>query len=81
MKYQSMLYKAEFIDFEIGWDYGTPIFESQIYPDVRGAMIELNFQEPAHSNWFATMRSILNDEIVEEELFDTSVIEIDYHGV
>ena len=70
MRYQSMLYKAEFIDFEIGWDYGDPIFESQIYPTPRAAMIELNFQEPAHNNWFATMRTIVEDEITEEELFD-----------
>ena len=76
-----MLYKAEFIDFEIGWDYGAPIFEYQIYLDPSSAMIELNFQELAHNNWFATMRSIVNDEIVEEDLFDSSVIEIDYHGI
>ena len=76
-----MLYKAEFIDFELGWDYGEAIFQSQIHPTPAGAMLELNFQEPAHNNWFATMRLIMDDEITEEELFDTSVIEIDYHKV
>jgi hypothetical protein len=41
-------------------------------------MIEFDFYEPVHPNWFVTMRMIKNGEIVEEDLFDTSVIEYPY---
>jgi hypothetical protein len=76
--FQTALYKVVLVDFQFGWDYSDVLFESHIYPDPRNAMLELNFFEPTHNNWFATMRMIEDDEIVEEDLFDSSVIEIDY---
>jgi len=76
-----MLYKVIFIDSEFGWDYsGDILFESTIYENPTDAMQELNFFEPSHNNWFATMRMIKAVEIVEEEIFDASVYEINEEG-
>jgi hypothetical protein len=76
-QYQTMLYKAVFIDLEFGWDAGDEIFASQIYTSPTDAMQELNFTDPIFNNWFATMKMIEDGEVVEEEWFDSSVIEID----
>jgi hypothetical protein len=40
-------------------------------------MVEFSFCEPTYNNWFATMRMILHGEIAEEQIFDSSVIEIE----
>ena len=77
MLFQTSLYKATFIDLEFGWDAGDEIFASRIYKSPTDAMLELNFTDPSHNNWFATMRTIVNGEIIEEEWFDSSVIGID----
>ena len=75
--YQTMLYKVA-LDFEYGWDYsGDILFESSIYKSPTDAMVEFSFCEPSHNNWFATMRMIMNGDIVEEQIFDSSVIEIE----
>ena len=75
--FQTMMYKAVFIDSELGWDYGDVLFESNIDEDPARVMRELNFFEPTHNNWHVTMRMIKDGEIVEEDLFDSSVYEID----
>lgn len=77
-QYQTVLYKAIFIDAEIGWDADpdSVLFESSISANPTLVMQELNFFEPTHSNWFANMRMIENGEIIEEEWFDTSVIDM-----
>jgi hypothetical protein len=74
--FQTSLYKAIYLDAEFGWDAGDEIFSSQIYSSPTDAMVELSFTEPSHNNWFATMRTISNGNIIEEEWFDSSVIEI-----
>ena len=74
--YQTALYKANFIDFEFGWDAGDEIFTSNLYVSPTDAMQEFNFTDPPLNNWFGTMRSIVDGEITEEEWFDCSVIEI-----
>lgn len=77
--YQVLLYKVALIDFELGWDYtGDILFESNIYEEPGMAMKELSFFTPSHNNWFANMRVIEDWEIIEEEIFDSSVIEVDY---
>jgi hypothetical protein len=78
LKFQTSLYKAIYLDAEFGWDAGDQIFASNVYQSPTDAMMELNFTDPSHNNWFATMRTIVQGEIIEEEWFDCSVIEIDY---
>jgi hypothetical protein len=76
--YQSMLYKVALVSFELGWDYtGDILFESNVYTNPTDAMVEFSFCEPSHPNWFATMKMIKNSEVIEEQIFDASVIEID----
>lgn len=75
--FQTMLYKVILIDFEFGWDYSDILFESSIYENPTDAMVAFSFCEPSHNNWFGTMRMRKDGEIVEEEIFDASVIEID----
>jgi len=43
-------------------------------------MVEFSFAEPSHPNWFATMRTIEDGEIIEGEIFDASVYEINEEG-
>ena len=79
--YQTMIYKVIFLDSQFGWDYnGEILFESKIYNNPGDAMMEFSFAEPSHPNWFATMRSIKDGEITEEEIFDASVYEISEDG-
>jgi hypothetical protein len=54
------------------------ILESRIHEEPWKAMIESDLHEPAHKNWFVTMRMMINGEVLEEDLFDTSVIEYPY---
>jgi hypothetical protein len=77
LTYQSMLYKVALDDY-YGWDYtGDILFESRVHPQPANAMVELQFCDPAHPNWFATFRTIERGEIIDEQIFDASVIEID----
>ena len=76
-----MIYKVIFLDSQFGWDYnGEILFESKIYNDASQAMMEFSFAEPSHPNWFATMRTIKEGEIVDEEIFDASVYVINEEG-
>lgn len=79
--YQTMIYKVAYMDSEFGWDYtGEILFESRIYESATDAMIEYSFAEPTHPNWFATMRMVKDGKIVEEEIFESSVYEINEVG-
>jgi hypothetical protein len=79
--YQTVIYKVIYTDSEFGWDYsGEILFESKVYDIATDAMIEYSFAEPSHPNWFATMRSLKDGEIIEEEIFDASVYEINEEG-
>jgi hypothetical protein len=79
--YQTMIYKVIYLDSQFGWDYnGEILFESKIYNNPGDAMMEFSFAEPSYPNWFATMRSIKDGEITEEEIFDASVYEISEEG-
>ncbi|HEU5167410.1 MAG TPA: hypothetical protein VFU29_17820 [Chitinophagaceae bacterium] len=79
--YQAIIYKVIYTDSEFGWDYdGEILFESKIYDNATQAMTEFSFAEPSYPNWFATMRTIKDGAIVEEEIFDASVYEINEEG-
>ena len=79
--YQTIIYKVIYADSEFGWDYsGEILFESKIYDNASEAMIEFTFAEPAHPNWFATMRTAKDGEIIEEEIFEASVYQINEEG-
>jgi hypothetical protein len=79
--YQTMIYKVIYLDSQFGWDYnGEILFESKIYNNPADAMMDFSFAEPSHSNWFATMRTIRDGNIIEEEIFDASVYEISEEG-
>jgi hypothetical protein len=77
--YQTVLYKAVLTDFEMGWEIveETVIFESKEYEEVGKAIREFDFYEPSDNNWFATMVERVDGEVVDEEIFDSSVIIID----
>ena len=76
--FQTALYKVKYLDSEFGWEYDVLLFESGIYKVPWKVIMEFDFHEGAHNNWFATMRMMKNGEIVEEDLFDSSVIEYPY---
>lgn len=73
--YQTALYRVKYLDEQFGWEYDVLMFESSVYEEPWKAMMEFDFHEPSHNNWFVTMRMIKNGIILEEDLFDTSVIE------
>jgi hypothetical protein len=66
--FQTALYKVKYLDSEFGWDYDVLLFESGIHKEPWKAMMEFDFHEPSHNNWFATMRMMKNGEILEEDL-------------
>ena len=75
--FQTALYRAVYIDNEFGWDADpVPLFESGINTDPTIVMQELDFFEPTHSNWFATMKVF--GTAIEEEWFDSSVVDVEY---
>ncbi len=75
--YQTVVYRGIYTDRN-GWDIKhKPIFESGISEDPTQVMTEFDFYEPTHPNWFATMRTIENGKITEEEWFDSSVIDVE----
>lgn len=77
LTYQTALYKVKYLDAQLGWDYDELIFESRIHKEPWKAIMEFDLHEPSHNNWFAIMRMMKDGEILEEEIFDVSVIEID----
>ena len=44
------------------------------------AMTDLKFAEPSHPNWFATMKTIQDEEVIDEDLFGSFVHNIDEFG-
>lgn len=72
--FQTALYNVIYLDQEFGWE----LFESNIHQEPWKAMLQFDSYESEHPNWFATMRLIFKDEVVEEDLFDTSVIPYPY---
>jgi hypothetical protein len=79
--YQTVIYKVIYLDSEFGWDYnGVILFEAKIQDSATQAMVEYSFAEPTYPNWFATMRTIKEGEIIEEEIFEASVYEINEEG-
>lgn len=78
LTYQTALYKVKYLDAQFGWGYDELIFESRIHEEPWKAIMEFDLHEPSHNNWFVTMRMMVNGEIIDEDLFDTSVIEYPY---
>ena len=77
LTYQTILYKAEFLGSELGWQLNKDdvIWSSQKYNTAAPAIQEFDFSEPPHNNWFVTMVEREGDEVKDEEIFDSSVIE------
>jgi hypothetical protein len=83
--YQTYLYGASFGIEENGrildgWqvDRNNILFQSKEYENPTDAMQELNFHEPSHPNWFATMVEWTDGEVSDEQIFDSSLIFVDY---
>ena len=76
--YQATLYKAEYIDEELGWDIGELMFKSSVTGDPSVAMQELDFYDPVYPNWFAIMKIMEDGVVVENEWFDCSVVDVEY---
>jgi len=70
-QFQTALYNAIRVK-KYGWDYSTLIFESGIRENPTEVMHELNGFSFPDGPWMATMRVIENNEIIEEDLFDSS---------
>jgi hypothetical protein len=77
LDYQVLLYKAKFIDGELGWqiDEDEILWCSQKYHSPVLAIREWDFFEPEQTNWFVTMVEREGEKVLDEEIFDSSVIE------
>jgi hypothetical protein len=75
--YQVLLYKATFTDHELSWqiDEDQILWSSRRYATASPAIREWDFYEPQQHNWFATMVERNGEEVLDEEIFDSSVIE------
>jgi hypothetical protein len=76
LTYQVILYKAKFVDSELGWqiDDDAILWSSQKHDSPSAAMREWDFIDPEHPNWFVTMVERDGDEVMDQEIFDSSVI-------
>lgn len=75
--YQAYLYKAILTDFERGWEIDDLLFRSSEYENPKKAVLELDFYEPLINNWFTTLVEREDGRITDEEILDSSVIDID----
>ena len=75
--YQAYLYKAILTDFERGWEMDDLLFRSSEYENPKKALLELDFYEPAINNWFTTLVEREDGRITDEEILDSSVIDLD----
>lgn len=82
--YQTYLYGAvlDKVENDVlleGWQVNEDLilFKSKECDEPAEAMNALNFTDPSHNNWFATMVVRENGEIIDEEIFDSSVITIE----
>jgi len=75
MTYQTLLYEAKKIDEQFGWDYAENIlFKSGELENPTDAMEAFNKFQIPDLPWIATMQRIENNEVIDEEMFDSSVI-------
>ena len=72
--YQTSQYSAVFIDERIGWDYGSLVFQSLEYDDPAEAMREFNKECMWIAKWIGTMKMIVDGVVVEEQIFDSTVL-------
>jgi hypothetical protein len=74
--YQTKLYKAVLKE---GWNIAEtdPIFQSHQHKDISEVFHVLHSHEPLCSDWFAVLIVRRNGKIIEEEIYDTSVLELD----
>jgi len=78
--YQTRMYKAALADFELGWQLipEIVIFESKEYENPTSAILEFDFNEPSEHNWFASMIERIDSQVTDEEIFDSSVVDVEY---
>lgn len=74
LQYQTFLYKAVFTGEQFGWDYGIVIFKSALHSNATDAMVEFNNYPITEPHWMATMQELENGEVLDEQLFDSSVL-------
>jgi hypothetical protein len=74
--YQTRLYKAV---LKNGWNISErePIFQSHQHKDIAEVFHALHKHEPLYRDWFAVLIIRKNGKIVDEEIYDTSVLEFD----
>lgn len=75
--YQTAVYKAIYIGAPAEWDVEPEaMFESPVTDNPTVAVKHFDFYEPEHPNWFVTMKTIDSGEVIDEEWFDCSVVNI-----
>jgi hypothetical protein len=72
--YQTALYSGKWNEHGYGWDYGELLYESEIHHNPTFVMVKFNKFLHREDKWIATMRTIENDEVVLEEIFDSTVL-------
>jgi hypothetical protein len=74
--YQAKLYLATQKDHETGLQVvkKDPVFISGESEDHHAVFVTLHDNEPPHDDWFAVLVIREDGKIVEEEIFDTSVM-------
>jgi hypothetical protein len=72
--YQTTQWSAVMRDERYGWDYGTLVFQSKEYDNPTDAMMEFNREAMWISKWIGTIKMIIDGEVVEEQIFDSTVL-------
>jgi hypothetical protein len=74
--YQTKLCLATLKDYELGLQVETkePVFISDESENVSAVFADLHDHEPRHNDWFAVVVIREDGKIVEEDVFDASVI-------
>jgi hypothetical protein len=72
--YQTSQWSAVIKDKRYGWDYATLVFQSKEYANPTDAMMEFNREAMWISKWIGTLKMIIDGEVVEEQIFDSTVL-------
>lgn len=72
--YQTFLYKAKKINDTFGWDYDVILFQSPVFNNPTDAMMAFNNNPITEENWIATIQEIEQGKVIDEEIFDSSVL-------
>ncbi len=77
LSYKTFLYRARKLNATNSWDFDIILFRSPVFDNPTDAMMAFNNNPITEENWIGTLQVIEDGKILEEEIFDSSVLKED----